>query len=175
MNPISAGLSAEEDHGRTSEEEEGVGEPNYDRQVRNGIRRQMEAGKTKPALLYLLMFYPFTAGRLTVVPVEMYRCKLSRLAYSKIQTSLYSGEMDPTLPVATKMWHTFPIFLLHIKDNTINRRRKKWEKQRGPERFGLSPGAVNGGVFYLEEMRISVPHRGKNSTDKVQRAMLVNP
>lgn len=44
MNPISAGLSAEEDHGRTSEEEEGVGEPSYDRQVRYGIQRQMEAG-----------------------------------------------------------------------------------------------------------------------------------
>lgn len=33
LNPISGGLSAEEDHGRTSEEEEGVGEPSYDRQV----------------------------------------------------------------------------------------------------------------------------------------------
>lgn len=44
MNPISAGLSAEEDHGRTSEEEEGVGEPSYDRQVRYGTWRQMEAG-----------------------------------------------------------------------------------------------------------------------------------
>lgn len=44
MNPISAGLSAEEDHGRTSEEEEGVGEPSYDRQVRYGTQRQMEAG-----------------------------------------------------------------------------------------------------------------------------------
>ncbi|KAM4612575.1 FYVE, RhoGEF and PH domain-containing protein 5 isoform 2-T2 [Polymixia lowei] len=33
MNPISAGLSAEEDHGRTSEEEEGGAEQGYDRQI----------------------------------------------------------------------------------------------------------------------------------------------
>ncbi|XP_070699151.1 FYVE, RhoGEF and PH domain-containing protein 5 [Pempheris klunzingeri] len=33
MNPISAGLSADEDHGRTSEEEEGVAEQSYDRQI----------------------------------------------------------------------------------------------------------------------------------------------
>ncbi|XP_040015001.1 FYVE, RhoGEF and PH domain-containing protein 5 [Xiphias gladius] len=33
MNPISAGLSADEDHGRTSEEEEGVAEQGYDRQI----------------------------------------------------------------------------------------------------------------------------------------------
>lgn len=33
MNPVSAGLSADEDHGRTSEEEEGVGEQSFDRQV----------------------------------------------------------------------------------------------------------------------------------------------
>lgn len=37
VNPISAGLSADEDHGRTSEEEEGVAEQSYDRQVRYGI------------------------------------------------------------------------------------------------------------------------------------------
>ncbi|CAG5983654.1 unnamed protein product [Menidia menidia] len=33
MNPISAGLSADEDHGRTSEEEEGGAEQGYDRQI----------------------------------------------------------------------------------------------------------------------------------------------
>lgn len=33
MNPISAGLSADEDHGRTSEEEEGAAEQCYDRQI----------------------------------------------------------------------------------------------------------------------------------------------
>nr|XP_020488783.1 FYVE, RhoGEF and PH domain-containing protein 5-like isoform X1 [Labrus bergylta] len=33
MNPVSAGLSADEDHGRTSEEEEGAGEQCYDRQI----------------------------------------------------------------------------------------------------------------------------------------------
>ncbi|XP_028261782.1 FYVE, RhoGEF and PH domain-containing protein 5 isoform X2 [Parambassis ranga] len=33
MNPVSAGLSADEDHGRTSEEEEGVGEQSFDRQI----------------------------------------------------------------------------------------------------------------------------------------------
>ncbi|XP_018535602.1 FYVE, RhoGEF and PH domain-containing protein 5 isoform X1 [Lates calcarifer] len=33
VNPISAGLSADEDHGRTSEEEEGVAEQSYDRQI----------------------------------------------------------------------------------------------------------------------------------------------
>ncbi|XP_068450505.1 FYVE, RhoGEF and PH domain-containing protein 5 isoform X1 [Clinocottus analis] len=33
MNPVSAGLSADEDHGRTSEEEEGVAEPSYDKQI----------------------------------------------------------------------------------------------------------------------------------------------
>ncbi|XP_019942700.2 FYVE, RhoGEF and PH domain-containing protein 5 isoform X1 [Paralichthys olivaceus] len=33
MNPVSAGLSADEDHGRTSEEEEGVAEQSYDRQI----------------------------------------------------------------------------------------------------------------------------------------------
>lgn len=33
INTISAGLSADEDHGRTSEEEEGVGEPSFDRQI----------------------------------------------------------------------------------------------------------------------------------------------
>ncbi|KAF7664512.1 hypothetical protein LDENG_00173400 [Lucifuga dentata] len=33
MNSVSAGLSADEDHGRTSEEEEGVAEPGYDRQI----------------------------------------------------------------------------------------------------------------------------------------------
>ncbi|XP_029990393.1 FYVE, RhoGEF and PH domain-containing protein 5 isoform X2 [Sphaeramia orbicularis] len=33
MNPISAGLSGDEDHGRTSEEEEGVTEPSFDRQI----------------------------------------------------------------------------------------------------------------------------------------------
>lgn len=42
MNPVSAGLSADEDHGRTSEEEEGVGEQSFDRQVRFGIQRQRE-------------------------------------------------------------------------------------------------------------------------------------
>lgn len=42
MNPISAGLSADEDHGRTSEEEEGVGEPSFDRQVTNGERARGE-------------------------------------------------------------------------------------------------------------------------------------
>lgn len=36
MNSISAGLSADEDHGRTSEEEEGAAEPSCDRQVRSG-------------------------------------------------------------------------------------------------------------------------------------------
>lgn len=44
MNPISAGLSADEDHGRTSEEEEGVSEQSYDRQVRYVRQRQMKAG-----------------------------------------------------------------------------------------------------------------------------------
>ncbi|XP_029287318.1 FYVE, RhoGEF and PH domain-containing protein 5 isoform X2 [Cottoperca gobio] len=33
MNPVSAGLSADEDHGRTSEEEEGAAEQSYDRQI----------------------------------------------------------------------------------------------------------------------------------------------
>ncbi|XP_044026819.1 FYVE, RhoGEF and PH domain-containing protein 5 isoform X2 [Siniperca chuatsi] len=33
LNPVSAGLSADEDHGRTSEEEEGVAEQSYDRQI----------------------------------------------------------------------------------------------------------------------------------------------
>ncbi|XP_033483002.2 FYVE, RhoGEF and PH domain-containing protein 5 isoform X1 [Epinephelus lanceolatus] len=33
MNPVPAGLSADEDHGRTSEEEEGVAEQSYDRQI----------------------------------------------------------------------------------------------------------------------------------------------
>lgn len=33
MNPVSAALSADEDHGRTSEEEEGQSEQSYDRQV----------------------------------------------------------------------------------------------------------------------------------------------
>ncbi|XP_059185473.1 FYVE, RhoGEF and PH domain-containing protein 5 isoform X2 [Centropristis striata] len=33
MNTVSAGLSADEDHGRTSEEEEGVAEQSYDRQI----------------------------------------------------------------------------------------------------------------------------------------------
>ncbi|XP_035008049.1 FYVE, RhoGEF and PH domain-containing protein 5 isoform X1 [Hippoglossus stenolepis] len=33
MNPVSAGLSADEDHGRTSEEEDGVAEQSYDRQI----------------------------------------------------------------------------------------------------------------------------------------------
>ncbi|XP_041638322.1 FYVE, RhoGEF and PH domain-containing protein 5-like isoform X2 [Cheilinus undulatus] len=33
MNPVSAGLSADEDHGRTSEEEEGAAEQCYDRQI----------------------------------------------------------------------------------------------------------------------------------------------
>lgn len=37
MNSISAVLSADEDHGRTSEEEEeGAGGPSCDRQVRSG-------------------------------------------------------------------------------------------------------------------------------------------
>lgn len=43
MNTVSAGLSADEDHGRTSEEEEGVAEQSYDRQVRYRLQRQMEA------------------------------------------------------------------------------------------------------------------------------------
>uniref|UniRef100_A0A3B4VH64 FYVE, RhoGEF and PH domain containing 5a n=1 Tax=Seriola dumerili TaxID=41447 RepID=A0A3B4VH64_SERDU len=33
MNPVSAGLSGDEDHGRTSEEEEGVADQSYDRQI----------------------------------------------------------------------------------------------------------------------------------------------
>ncbi|XP_047439075.1 FYVE, RhoGEF and PH domain-containing protein 5 isoform X2 [Mugil cephalus] len=33
MNPVSAGLSADEDHGRTSEEEDGVGEQGFDKQI----------------------------------------------------------------------------------------------------------------------------------------------
>lgn len=46
MNSISAVLSADEDHGRTSEEEEGAGEPSCDRQVRCGtIACGTEAGK----------------------------------------------------------------------------------------------------------------------------------
>lgn len=36
MNPVSAGLSADEDHGRTSEEEEGAVEQGYERQVSGG-------------------------------------------------------------------------------------------------------------------------------------------
>lgn len=42
MNSISAALSADEDHGRTSEEEEGAGEPSCDRQVRYRTQAQME-------------------------------------------------------------------------------------------------------------------------------------
>lgn len=38
MNSISALLSADEAHGRTSEEEEGAGEPSCDRQVRYGTQ-----------------------------------------------------------------------------------------------------------------------------------------
>lgn len=45
MNSISALLSTDEDHGRTSEEEEGAGEPSCDRQVSYGTQTQMEAGK----------------------------------------------------------------------------------------------------------------------------------
>lgn len=43
MNPVSAGLSADEDHGRTSEEEEGAAEQGYDRQVIYGKRKTMKA------------------------------------------------------------------------------------------------------------------------------------
>lgn len=45
MNSISALLSTDEDHGRTSEEEEGAGETSCDRQVSYGTQMQMEAGK----------------------------------------------------------------------------------------------------------------------------------
>lgn len=46
MNPVSAGLSGDEDHGRTSEEEEGVADQSYDRQVRSVLlQRQMETGQ----------------------------------------------------------------------------------------------------------------------------------
>lgn len=46
MNSISAALSADEDHGRTSEEEEeGAGEPSCDRQVRYGTQTQMEGSR----------------------------------------------------------------------------------------------------------------------------------
>lgn len=48
MNSISALLSADEAHGRTSEEEEGSGEPSCDRQVRYGTQTQME-GSSKVA------------------------------------------------------------------------------------------------------------------------------
>lgn len=48
MNSISAVLSADEDHGQTSEEEEeGAGEPSCDRQVRSGTiacGRKQESG-----------------------------------------------------------------------------------------------------------------------------------
>lgn len=43
MNPVSAGLSADEDHGRTSEEEEGVVEQGYERQVSGGMRKGVKA------------------------------------------------------------------------------------------------------------------------------------
>lgn len=39
MNPVSAGLSADEDHGRTSEEEDGTLEQSYDRQVSGKIQK----------------------------------------------------------------------------------------------------------------------------------------
>lgn len=52
MNSISAVLSADEDHGRTSEEEEeGAGGPSCDRQVRSGTiarGRKQESGQLNP-------------------------------------------------------------------------------------------------------------------------------
>lgn len=52
MNSTSAGLSADEDHGRTSEEEEeGAGGPSCDRQVRSGTiarGRKQESGPLNP-------------------------------------------------------------------------------------------------------------------------------
>lgn len=43
MNPVSTGLSADEDHGRTSEEEEGVVEQSYDRQVIYGKQKKVKS------------------------------------------------------------------------------------------------------------------------------------
>lgn len=40
MNPVPAGLSVEDDHGRTSEEEDGVLEQSYDRQVSEMAHKQ---------------------------------------------------------------------------------------------------------------------------------------
>lgn len=40
MNPVSAGQSADEDHGRTSEEEEGGAEQSYDRQVNKLVQQK---------------------------------------------------------------------------------------------------------------------------------------
>lgn len=45
MNSISALLSADEAHGRTSEEEEGAGEPSCDRQVRYGTQTRMKGSR----------------------------------------------------------------------------------------------------------------------------------
>lgn len=40
MNPIPDGPSMDEDHGRTSEEEDGGGEQSYDRQVSDEFQKQ---------------------------------------------------------------------------------------------------------------------------------------
>lgn len=44
MNPVSTELSADEDHGRTSEEEEGVAEQSYDRQVIYERQKKKKSG-----------------------------------------------------------------------------------------------------------------------------------
>ena len=45
MRPISASLSADEDHGRTSEEEEGGMDQGYDRQVRHEPANEIQGNK----------------------------------------------------------------------------------------------------------------------------------
>lgn len=51
MNPVSAGLSADEDHGRTSEEEEGAVEQGYERQVSGGGMRKRVKAREKVVYL----------------------------------------------------------------------------------------------------------------------------
>lgn len=58
MNSISAVPSGDEDHGRTSEEEEGAGEPSCDRQVRSGTiarGRKQESGSLNPQRYRVVM------------------------------------------------------------------------------------------------------------------------
>lgn len=75
INPVSAGLSADEDHGRTSEEEDGALEQSYDRQVSSKIQKKKDKKVcNRHGVSYQLFYFntPFLEKMVCSLVVEKY-------------------------------------------------------------------------------------------------------